>query len=271
MAEIKALQVMGDDDDSLDDVNDVKQVPKQAGAGQQLVEEVQDALYDQLTQYTKGELLADIRIAGPGMCSDSYRRAFAQGKKKTAENVHKARNRVSWSEIGESIKDMEARYKQWKKDIAYWKDIDAFDFGEAGMLSILLDSFPDEAHQEITSKHETTGHKSSTLKQVMIEVEKIIQREKRSGKRAGKIANLSEERRYAFAGEGTHHSNDDTQYAYIWDTSVNDGYGGFIMTAKRVREDVDEEEDRQTKAPTRCDPRSWYRNWQEQWKRRQRR
>ena len=50
--------------------------------------------------------------------------------------------------------------------------------------------------------------------------------------RAGKIA--------AFAGEGTHHSNDDTQHAYIWDTCVNDGYGGFIMTAKCVRQDVDE-------------------------------
>ena len=46
------------------------------------------------------------------------------------------------------------------------------------MISILLDFFPDDAHKEITSKHETTGHKSSTLKQVMIEVEKIIQREK---------------------------------------------------------------------------------------------
>ena len=75
---------------------------------------------------------------------------------------------------------MEARYEQWKKDIAYLKDIDAYDFGEASMISILLDFLPVEAHKEITSKHETTGHKSSTLKQVMI---------------AGKIANLSEERR----------------------------------------------------------------------------
>ena len=73
---------------------------------------------------------------------------------------------------------MEARYKQWKKDIAYLKDIDAYDFGEAGAISILLDFLPDEARKVITSKHETTGHKSSTLKQVMIEVEKIIQREK---------------------------------------------------------------------------------------------
>ena len=65
------LQVMGDDDDGLDDVNDVKQVLKQVGVGQQLVEELQDALYDQLTQYTKGDLLADIQIAGPGMGFES--------------------------------------------------------------------------------------------------------------------------------------------------------------------------------------------------------
>ena len=175
---LKALQVMGDDDDCLDDVNDVKQVLKQVGVGQQLVEELQDALYDQLTQYTKGELLADIQIAGPGMSFESYRKAFAQGKKKTAENVHRARNRVSRPEIAESLEDMEARYKQWKKDIAYLKDIDAYDFGEAGMISILLDFLPDEAHKEITSKHETTGHKSITLKQVMIEVEKDHQKRK---------------------------------------------------------------------------------------------
>ena len=55
---LKALQVMGDDDDSSNDVNDVKQVLNQVGVGQQLVEELQDALYDQLTQYTKG------RVAG---------------------------------------------------------------------------------------------------------------------------------------------------------------------------------------------------------------
>ena len=76
---------------------------------EQLVEELQEALYDQLTQYTKGELLPDIQIAGPGMSFESYRKAFAQGKKKTAENVHRARNRVSRPEIAESLEDLEAR------------------------------------------------------------------------------------------------------------------------------------------------------------------
>ena len=87
---------MGDDDDSLDDVNDVKQVLKQVGVG------LQDALYDQLTPYTKGELLADIQIAGPGMSFESCRKGFVQGKKKTAENVHKARNRGSRPESSRS-------------------------------------------------------------------------------------------------------------------------------------------------------------------------
>ena len=36
---LNVLQVMGHDDDSLDDVNDVKQVLKQVGVGQQFVEE----------------------------------------------------------------------------------------------------------------------------------------------------------------------------------------------------------------------------------------
>ena len=70
---LKALQVMVDDDDCLDDVNDVKQVLKQVGVGQHLVEELQDALYDQLTQYTKGELLVDIQIAGLRKSQESFR------------------------------------------------------------------------------------------------------------------------------------------------------------------------------------------------------
>ena len=104
------------------------------------------------------------------------------------------------------------------ENIAFLKDIDAYDFGQPGMISILLDS----------------------LKQEMIEVEKIIQREK-DRKASRKDRKTVGGKKIAFAGEGTHHSNNDTQYAYILDTSVNNGYGGFIMTTKRVREDVDED------------------------------
>ncbi len=49
-------------------------------------------MYDQLTQHGKVELLADIRMAGAANSMESYRKAHAYGKKKTAENVHRARN-----------------------------------------------------------------------------------------------------------------------------------------------------------------------------------
>ena len=32
-------------------------------------EELEDTLHDQLVQYTKGELLAEVQAAGPGGCS----------------------------------------------------------------------------------------------------------------------------------------------------------------------------------------------------------
>ena len=47
---LEALQVIGDDYDSSDDVNHVKQASKHVGVGQQLVE----ALYDQVNQLHKG-------------------------------------------------------------------------------------------------------------------------------------------------------------------------------------------------------------------------
>ena len=156
----------------------------------------------------------------------------------------RARRRLPRMSTGRGIvlagRKLQSRSKTWRpdssngKNIAYLKDIDAYAFGEAGVISILRDFFPDEADKEITSKHETTGHKSSTLKQVMTEVEKIIQREK-DRKASRKDRKSVGGKKIALAGEGTHHPDDDTQY------------GGFIMTAKRVREDVDEEEDRQTK------------------------
>ena len=135
-------------------------------------------MYDQLTQYTKGELLSDIQMAGPKQSMDSYRKAFAYGRKKTAENVHRARNRVTRPEIAENMEDLEDRYKKWKKDIAYLKDIDAYDLGEASVVSILLDLVPDEVHKEISAKHKTFGEKASSLKQIMLEFDKIITREK---------------------------------------------------------------------------------------------
>ena len=66
-------------------------------------------------------------MAGPRTSFESYRKAFNHGKKKTAENVHRARNRVTRPDIAESLPQLEEKYKRWKKDIAYLKEIDAYD------------------------------------------------------------------------------------------------------------------------------------------------
>ena len=88
-----------------------------------------------------------------------------------------------------------------EKDFAYLKGIDAHDFEEAGVLH-LAGFLRDEAHKETTSKHETTGHRSSTLKQVMVEVAKIIQRE--NDRKASRNDRKSVGgKKTAFAGEGT--------------------------------------------------------------------
>ena len=83
-------------------------------------------LYDQLSQYTEKELVADLQMGGPEQIMESPRKAMA--KKETTENVHRARNRVIRPEIAESMGQLEERYRSWTKDIAYLKDIGAYDF-----------------------------------------------------------------------------------------------------------------------------------------------
>ena len=46
---------------------------------------------------------------------------------------------------------------KWKKDIAYLKDIDAYDYRDNGMISILLVSVSEEVHKEIVMKCATAG------------------------------------------------------------------------------------------------------------------
>ena len=73
---------------------------------------------------------------------------------------------------------MKKKFKKWKKDIAYLEDIDAYDYRDNGMISILLDFVPDEVHQETTMKYATVGSNAIDLRIAMLEVERIIEREK---------------------------------------------------------------------------------------------
>ena len=230
--------------DNLEDIDEVKNIFKDVGIDEDLAEDMLEILYDQLTQYTTGELLADVRMIGPMGSMESYRKAYKYGKKKTAENVHRARNRVSRPDIAEKVGDLEEKFRKWKKDIAYLKDIEAYDYGDAGMVSILLDMIPDETHREITAKHETVGSTAASLKDMMIEVERIIEREKDRKQSREDRKPETRSKKLGYAGQEPQqpcHEHYEEQM-YVWDSEANYGYGGFIMAAKRVREEDDDEE-----------------------------
>ena len=130
----------------------------------------------------------------------------------------------------------EEKYKKWKKDIAYLKDIDAYDYRDNGMISILLDFVPDEVRKEITMKYATVGSNAIDLRTAMLEVERIIEREKdrvqsrRDRQTKGKISALQEEV---------------AEDLYVWNDEANSGYGGFVLAAKRVRQGEEDEEEAQ--------------------------
>ena len=77
------------------------------------------------------------------------------------------------------------------------------------MISILLDFVPDEVHKEITMKYATVGSNAIDLRTAMLEVERIIEREKDSA--------LQEEV---------------AEDIYVWNDEANNGHGGFVLAAK---------------------------------------
>ena len=211
-----------DDDDDLETANRIGKLLKYLNIKESLAEELQDILYDQLTQYTKAELLSDLQIAGPQQSMESYRKAVLYGKKKTSENVHRATNRVTRPVIAETMQQLEEKYKKWKKDIAYLKDINAYEFKETSMISILMDFIPDEAHKEISMKHETVGRKASSLRQIQIEVEKIIQRDKdraesRKDRKADKKGVNAVDHHRPDGEPHHHHQHHQEEEHYVWD------------------------------------------------------
>ena len=194
---LKKIQSLSNDAD-LEDEKKVNTLLKSIGINPTVAEELQECLYDQLVQYTEGELLSDVQIAGPCLSFNSYRKAYHAGKKKTAQNTHRARNRVSRPAIAENMDELEEKFKKWKKDIAYLKDIDAYDYRDNGMISILLDFVPDEVHKEITMKYATVGSNGIDLRTAMLEVERIIEREtdrvqgRRDRQTKGKISSMEQ-------------------------------------------------------------------------------
>ena len=143
-------------------------------------------------------------------------------------------------EIAETVSQLEQRYRSWKKDIAYLKDIGACDFKDQRMVSILMDFVPDEAHEEMSMKHETAGKKASSLKTMQLMTEKIIRREedraesRKDRNRSGKVAAVAE------GGQGDC-SNFEQHELFVWDHNASGECGGFVAAAMKRRRCDDEE------------------------------
>ena len=88
-------------------------------------------------------------------------------------------------------------------------------------------------------KHATVGSNAVNLRTAMFEVERIMQREKdrvqsrRDRQTMGKISALQEEV---------------AEDLYVWNNEADSGYGGFVLSAKRVRREEDEEEAQQERS-----------------------
>ena len=78
--------------------------------------DLQDMLYDQLNHYIKGDLLSDIQMNGISQVFESYRKATVYGKKKTAENVRRAPDRVARPEVASNLASLESKCRTWNKN-----------------------------------------------------------------------------------------------------------------------------------------------------------
>ena len=108
---LKKIQEL-DEDENFDDNDKIKRCLESIKVQADVAGDLQDVLYDQLTLHTKDELLADVQIAGPELSFESYRRACAQGLRKTPENVHRARSRVTRPDMAENLQQLEDKYKR---------------------------------------------------------------------------------------------------------------------------------------------------------------
>ena len=61
---LKGLQAREGDEYLMDDLRDLEALLQDLNINPDLAEELSETLYDQLTQYTKGELLSDIQMMG---------------------------------------------------------------------------------------------------------------------------------------------------------------------------------------------------------------
>ena len=95
-----------DDDKGLED-SSIDEMLKKLHISADCKQDLMSILHDQLTQYTKDDLLAEVQLGGVMRSMEVIRRAVVYGRKKTAENLQRARCRVVRPDIAEDIHQLE--------------------------------------------------------------------------------------------------------------------------------------------------------------------
>ena len=116
---LKKIQSLSNDAD-LEDEKKVNTLVKSIGINPMVAEELQESLYDQLVQYTDGELLSDVQIAGPCLSFNSYRKGLPRGKEEEedcrkysprAQQGKSPGDRREHGRVGGEVQEVEERHR----------------------------------------------------------------------------------------------------------------------------------------------------------------
>ena len=106
---LKKIQSLSNDAD-LEDEKKVNTLLKSIGINPTVAEELQESLYDQLVQYTEGELLSDVQIAGPCLLP----RRKVEDCRKYSPRAQQGKSpgvRREYGRVGGEVQEVEERHR----------------------------------------------------------------------------------------------------------------------------------------------------------------
>ena len=177
--------------------------------------------------YTKGDAYDVVKSNGEDRVFESFRYVASKGKDASQAHILVVQNRAMNPEGAKTLKDIERRMAEWKKDLRYLDGVKANTIVTEQNKHIMIGMMPDTIADQMTinyKKEETY----EVIEQNMVDlVDRMLQREKKSTKK--NIGNVTQE---------PQESNCTFEENHTWDYSANNGYGGYFFSAmKRQRTD----------------------------------
>ena len=145
--------------------------------------EVNASLYNNLKLYTKGDAYDVVKSNGEDRVLESFRYVVSKGKDASQAHILVVQNRAMNPEGAKTLKDIERRMAEWKKDLRYLDGVKANTIVTEQKKHIMIGMMPDTIADQMTinyKKEETYG----VIEQDMVDlVDRMLQREKKSTKK----------------------------------------------------------------------------------------